>query len=219
MATAINHPSAPEMLLAGVNAAFAAALQPDPELTISQWSDEYRVLSRVSAGEPGRWRTSRTPFLREIIDCLSPSSPYSRVAFMKPAQITIREPWSQPDAISLTWVCVTHCSITAHFGQKALMSLTKTPSRSFGCWYSRSNEPGLSVRSSSVRSVASECGGRRRPAPRRARKRWMTRGTGCSVWGWSRRDISAKEYQKSVRRLGASRPTPLKPKRLVHLQF
>jgi hypothetical protein len=32
------------------------------------------VLSRVSAGEPGRWRTTRTPFLREIMDCLSPSS-------------------------------------------------------------------------------------------------------------------------------------------------
>jgi hypothetical protein len=56
-------------------------------LTISQWSDQYRVLSRVSAGEPGRWRTSRTPFLREIMDCLSPSSPYSRVVYMKPAQI------------------------------------------------------------------------------------------------------------------------------------
>ncbi len=45
------------------------------------------MLSRVSAGEPGRWRTSRTPFLREIMDCLSPSSPFSRVVFMKPAQI------------------------------------------------------------------------------------------------------------------------------------
>jgi len=75
------------MLLANVDSAFAAAMQPDPELTISQWSDRYRVLSRVSGGEPGRWRTSRTPFLREIMDCLSPSSRYSRVAFMKPAQI------------------------------------------------------------------------------------------------------------------------------------
>jgi phage terminase large subunit GpA-like protein len=68
-------------------AAISAAGRPDPDLNISQWADQYRVLSRVSAGEPGRWRTSRTPFLREIMDCLSPSSPYSRVAFMKPAQI------------------------------------------------------------------------------------------------------------------------------------
>ena len=80
-------PQTAEMILTGVRAAFADALRPDPELTISQWSDQYRILSRVSAGEPGRWRTSRTPFLREIMDCLSPSSPFSRVVFMKPAQI------------------------------------------------------------------------------------------------------------------------------------
>ncbi len=68
-------------------AALAAAGRPDPDLTIAEWSDRYRVLTRVSAGEPGRWRTSRTPFLREIMDCLSPSSRFSRVVFMKPAQI------------------------------------------------------------------------------------------------------------------------------------
>ena len=82
-----EHAPSPEMILAGIRTTIASALQPDPELTISQWSDQYRVLSRVSAGEPGRWRTSRTPFLREIMDCLSPSSPYSRVVYMKPAQI------------------------------------------------------------------------------------------------------------------------------------
>ena len=49
-------------------AAISAAGRPDPDLTISQWADQYRVLSRVSAGEPGRWRTSRTPFLRELMD-------------------------------------------------------------------------------------------------------------------------------------------------------
>ena len=80
-------PSDQQAILAGVRNALTTALRPDPELTISQWSDQYRILSRVSAGEPGRWRTLRTPFLREIMDCLSPSSPYSRVVFMKPAQI------------------------------------------------------------------------------------------------------------------------------------
>ena len=84
---ASEHAPSPEMILAGIRDTFASALRPDPELTISEWSDQYRVLSRVSAGEPGRWRTSRTPFLREIMDCLSPSSPYSRVVYMKPAQI------------------------------------------------------------------------------------------------------------------------------------
>ena len=35
----------------------------------------------------GRWRTERTPYLREIMDCLSPASPVQRVALMKGAQI------------------------------------------------------------------------------------------------------------------------------------
>jgi phage terminase large subunit GpA-like protein len=39
------------------------------------------------SSEPGRWRTERTPYLKEIMDCLSPSSPVQRVALMKGAQI------------------------------------------------------------------------------------------------------------------------------------
>ena len=34
-----------------------------------------------------RWRTSRTPYLREIMDCLSPASPVERVVLMKGAQV------------------------------------------------------------------------------------------------------------------------------------
>jgi phage terminase large subunit GpA-like protein len=78
-----GHPATLQSLLDAI----ADAVHPDPDLTISEWADRYRVLSRVSAGEPGRWRTSRTPFLREIMDCLSPSSSFTRVVFVKPAQI------------------------------------------------------------------------------------------------------------------------------------
>jgi hypothetical protein len=45
------------------------------------------VFSQRASSEPGRWRTERTPYLREIMDCLSPSSPAQRVALMKGAQI------------------------------------------------------------------------------------------------------------------------------------
>ena len=62
-------------------------LRPDPFLEVSQWSDQYRVLSPKSAAEPGRWRTERTPYLQEIMDCLSVSSPVQRVVFMKGAQV------------------------------------------------------------------------------------------------------------------------------------
>jgi len=39
-----------------------------------------------TAAEPGRWRTARTPYLREIMDTLSTGSPYERVVMMKGAQ-------------------------------------------------------------------------------------------------------------------------------------
>src|ERR1044071_10323686 len=47
----------------------------------------YRALSQRASAEPGPWRTDRTPYLREIMDCLSPSSPIERTVFMKGAQI------------------------------------------------------------------------------------------------------------------------------------
>jgi phage terminase large subunit GpA-like protein len=67
--------------------AFRAGLVPDPVLTVSQWADRYRTLSHRASAEPGPWRTDRTPYLREIMDCLSPSSPVERTVFMKGAQI------------------------------------------------------------------------------------------------------------------------------------
>jgi len=67
--------------------AFEAGLRPDPLLTVSEWSDCYRFLPQKSSAEPGRWRTSRTPFLKTIMDCLSPSSPIERIVFMKGSQL------------------------------------------------------------------------------------------------------------------------------------
>lgn len=67
--------------------AFLEGLKPDPDYTVSQWADAHRMLSQKAASEPGRWRTSRTPYLREIMDCLSPSSPVEEVVFMAGAQV------------------------------------------------------------------------------------------------------------------------------------
>ncbi len=43
---------------------------PPPRLTLSQWADRERVLPAESSAEPGRWRTARTPYLREIMDVI-----------------------------------------------------------------------------------------------------------------------------------------------------
>lgn len=60
---------------------------PPERLTVTEWADKYRMLSEESSSEPGPWRTSRTPYLKEIMDCLSPTSPIRRVAFMKGSQV------------------------------------------------------------------------------------------------------------------------------------
>lgn len=56
-------------------------------MNISEWADKYRILSQKASAEPGKWRTSRTPYLKEIMDCLSPYSGIEKVVFMKGAQI------------------------------------------------------------------------------------------------------------------------------------
>jgi phage terminase large subunit GpA-like protein len=48
-----------------------AVLAPPPDMTISEWADEYRRLSSESSAEPGRWRTSKAPYQREIMDAIS----------------------------------------------------------------------------------------------------------------------------------------------------
>lgn len=55
-------------------------------LTVSEFSDRDIVLAGVSASEPGPWRTSRTPHLREPLDRLSPSDPCKVVVLMFGAQ-------------------------------------------------------------------------------------------------------------------------------------
>jgi phage terminase large subunit GpA-like protein len=60
-----------------IERAWRDGLTPDPLLTVWQWADRYRVLSQRASSEPGRWRTERTPYLREIMDSLSPGSPAS----------------------------------------------------------------------------------------------------------------------------------------------
>jgi phage terminase large subunit GpA-like protein len=63
------------------------ALRPDPVLTVSEWADRHRMLSQRASAEPGSWRTERTPYLREIMDCLSATSSIEKVVFMKGAQV------------------------------------------------------------------------------------------------------------------------------------
>lgn len=68
-----------------------AGARPDPRMPISDWADEYRVLTTRSSPEPGQWRTSRTPFLKDVMDSLMANSPWERVVFMKGSQVGATE--------------------------------------------------------------------------------------------------------------------------------
>lgn len=68
-----------------------------PQLTVSEWADAHRQIAQGAGAEPGQWRTSRTPYLREIMDCLSDHSPVIDVAFKKSAQIGATE-------VGINWV-------------------------------------------------------------------------------------------------------------------
>jgi len=65
---------------------FLEGLRPETPLTVSEWADRYRKLSSKASAEPGPWRTDRTPYLREPMDCLSSESPVQRVVMMFAAQ-------------------------------------------------------------------------------------------------------------------------------------
>lgn len=76
---------------------FAAAIRPARPLSVSAWADANRRLTAKGASEPGPWRTSRVPFLREIMDVLSTSHPAKEVCFVKSTQVGGTE-------VGLNWI-------------------------------------------------------------------------------------------------------------------
>ncbi len=57
-------------------------IKPRDLLTVSQWADRHREL-KSGTNAPGRWHTTLTPYLEEIMDCLSEHSSVRQVTFIK----------------------------------------------------------------------------------------------------------------------------------------
>ena len=70
-----------------VESAWKRGLAPDPILTVDDWANRHRMLSSVASAEPGRWSTSRTPYLAEVMASLSATSRFERVVFMAGGQV------------------------------------------------------------------------------------------------------------------------------------
>ena len=78
--------------------AYFRGLRPDPSLWVDQWADEYMRIPRdTGAAEPGQYRTSRTPYAREPMRCLSPAHPCKRVVTMVASQLMKTQ-------IALNWI-------------------------------------------------------------------------------------------------------------------
>jgi len=76
--------------LAWVRSLIVEAIRPERPIPVSEWADRHRILPPTAA-EPGRWRTSRVPYLRDVMDCLSASAEFERVVLMKGIQIGATE--------------------------------------------------------------------------------------------------------------------------------
>ena len=46
-------------------------IAPIEELTVSSWANAYRILSPESSSESGRWRTSRAPYQKGMMDAVN----------------------------------------------------------------------------------------------------------------------------------------------------
>lgn len=67
--------------------AFAAGIRPERHMTVSQWADAFRRLPEKTSAETGRYRTSRTPYMREPMDSLTVSSRVHTVVIMSGTQL------------------------------------------------------------------------------------------------------------------------------------
>ena len=82
--------------------------KPDPRLTVSEWSDTFRILTSEASAEAGRWRTDRTPYLREIMDEMSPTSSTQQVKVIKGTQLGFS---SIADNIAMCYLDLYPCPI------------------------------------------------------------------------------------------------------------
>lgn len=64
----------------------AGIVAPPPKLTVSQWADANRILSKESSAEPGKWNTDRAPYQREIMDSISDPGT-DEIVIMSSAQV------------------------------------------------------------------------------------------------------------------------------------
>lgn len=75
-----------EVDLSAIEARLRGALRPPPNYKISEWADANRILSPSVTAFPGPWKTSRSPYMKFIMDIIT--DPYvEQVTLIMSAQI------------------------------------------------------------------------------------------------------------------------------------
>ena len=70
---------------------FLKGLKPDPKISISEWAERERILASSGAAEAGKYRLSRVPYCKEVMDTMSPFSPVVEEYIMKGTQLGFSE--------------------------------------------------------------------------------------------------------------------------------
>lgn len=79
------------LVMVSIIIGFLDGLKPDIKMTVTRWADNFRVLDSVAAAEPGPYRSTRTPYLIEIMDRLSSTDMCEEVIVEKGAQVGATE--------------------------------------------------------------------------------------------------------------------------------
>ena len=45
-----------------------SVFRPPQQITVSEWADKCRILSEKDTAAPGAWQTSKTPYLKGVMD-------------------------------------------------------------------------------------------------------------------------------------------------------
>lgn len=128
--------------------AFVRALAPKPPLTIDEWSDQNRMLPEAAAHEAGLWRTDRFPFLKRIMQLLSPSDPCQQIVVMKGAQLGFTEA-----AINYMFYTIDYSPAPMLYVQKTLIDM--------GVFVKQRFEPSLDEMPSLADRVGTQTRGRK----------------------------------------------------------
>ncbi len=66
---------------------FISGLRPEKKYTVTEWANAFRYLSSKASAEAGKYSSSRTPYLIEIMDSLTSNNGINEVVWMAGAQV------------------------------------------------------------------------------------------------------------------------------------